>query len=161
MKFAFRVLAHAADTNMQDLEGKIDFYWEKIEIEKLSSGIRAAIEVVILSEMHLFEKDVNYCFNDDSEGRYTLQLSTSASIGARRLSDALKRVWKDVLDRVDTDHDGARYNSSLCTDFGTKRVFLKRLELIDSLLRINFYVGQYWKDREHFVREDFMAELRS
>lgn len=158
----FSVTIYSEGCSFQDLRGKVTFEWSNEEISGLPKGVRSAIETIVCDDSHIFKQNKEYVFSRDKKSRLCLMITETEKAGrGESLSTALLNVWKYHLKKIsDSVSDEIRSHPD-CQDFGSKRIFLNRMRLVDALLRVNFYTNDFWIHRSNWNRQDFYRELIS
>lgn len=160
MRFSLKCISEGL--SFQDVKIKTTFEWSNEEINGLPKGIRSSIETVVCDDSHIFEANKDYVFNRDEKGRLCLTITeTTEAGGGVSLSAALVDVWKYNLETISHSVSDTIQRNPDCQDFGSERIFLNRMKLVDSLLRINFYTNEFWVHRGNWDRKDYYAELVS
>ena len=151
--------------SFQDALAKLTFHWNKQEKNSVPVAVRNALEalVIMMFGPGYFVKDSEYVFSQDCLGRPCLQLSEEADRMGRGfpIVRVLKTLWDKMLqDLQNSVSDKVNYSSETCEDFGAERFSLRRMELIDALLRVSFYNNKYWEYRKNWSRRRFMDEVQ-
>ncbi len=160
MRLTKTVYRGEGGNSFQDLEMKIDIRWEQFEMDNVPVAVRNAIEAMIYIWQNGFEADSNYTFNIDQKRRPCLTINQRKKSATQlSLSGTLKRIWDEHLGFINKSvSDKVKYDCD-CHNMGSERTFLRRLELLDALLRINFYTDNFWCYRQDWSVDQFMDEV--
>jgi hypothetical protein len=158
MRLTKHVSSDPEDRSLQGMSMEIRFRWTPEETREVPRAVREAIEMVVLTEQSHFRENREYTFHRRN-GRPSLVLTEERG-PAFSLAETLKEVWNEYLVILRQDFDDMPYHpSSRETSFHSKRTFLNRMELIDALLRIDFFEGDFWNKRSHYTRRNFNADM--
>lgn len=151
--------------SFQDASAKLIFHWNDKEMEKVPLAVRNALEAVVIMMFGpgYFKPDEEYVLSQDCLGRPCLQISEEADRMGRGypIVRVLKFIWdKMVKDLQNSVSDKVNYSSETCDNFGTEHFFLRRMELVDVLLRVSFYNNNYWEYRKGWSRAQFIEEMQ-
>jgi len=160
MRLTKQVYKGPGGSSMQDLEMSIFIEWNQFEIQRVPIAVRNAISAIIHIWQHRFKENTDYAFSVDTSKRPCLTLGVNDKFTkGESLAKKIKFIWDEHLGFVNNSNsDKLRYDA-YCHQMGSQRIFLRRLELLDALLRVNFYTDNFWKYRANWTSQQFINEV--